>query len=250
MHHKEANSFMFRHNKSIGWLAAMIVVSWGAMPVRAGLIEYADYTSWSATVGSLTSVTIPDPSTLPCGTTMAGDGGYYCDYGFGNASVTYSGVTFAGQLSISNVDLDNVGVGFSGNLAPVVTSQAGSLLNILNMLPTDILITLPASVTAFSLNYGTISGLDVDFQLSNGNGLVQGSTGSSSYAVPGFFGVIDTTPFKSVQLTSADYELNVNDVVYGSAAATPEPGACGLMILGLSGIVYLARWRMRKQQNI
>ncbi|HYW48403.1 MAG TPA: PEP-CTERM sorting domain-containing protein [Bryobacteraceae bacterium] len=202
-----------------------------AVPSRAD-VSYASYASWaSAVTGGITSVTIPDPS--PNADIF---------FGNGNASVTYSGVTFSTQAALSNGNFFNVGSLFSGD--PAVLSSQQQTVGVAN-----ILITLPVAVTAFALNYGygTFFGSNVTFALSDGSTITQGSTGSG-YSVPDFFGVTSNTPFNSVLVTSSDFVLNLNNVVYGTAStAVPEPSAIILlvMMLGTVGLTFrLSRKRI------
>jgi len=200
-----------------------------AVPSRAD-VTFASYASWAAAVSGITDVTIPDPSPDA-----------FIFLGKGDASVTYSGVTFSTQAALSDGNFFNVGPLFSGS--PAVLSSQEQSVGVAN-----ILITLPTAVTAFALNYGygTFNGSSVTFALSDGFSIAQGSTGSG-YNVGSFFGVTSDTAFTSVLVTSADPQgLNLNNVVYGTAAV-PEPSAIILlvMMLGTLGLTFrLSRKRI------
>lgn len=162
---------------------------------------------------STVTVTIPDPSPSS-----------YILFGVGDATVTYSGVVFTQSSLLSNGQFFNVGPVFSG-YPPVLSSQEQTT-GIAN-----ILITLPSSVSYFAVNYGTFEGSGVTFTLSNGYTTTLGSTGSG-YDVPDFFSY-SGSPFSTVLVTSPDFVLNINNIVYGSVErVTPEPGTLVLLCSG------------------
>jgi hypothetical protein len=168
-----------------------------------------------------TTVTIPDPSPDP-----------FIFFGSGDASVTYGGVTFSQSATLSDGNFFNIGPGFSGS--PAVLSSQEQSTGVAN-----ILVTLPAPVTFFSLHYGTFGGSDVNFTLSSGPVFTQASTGSG-YAVPDFFSKSESTPFTSVLLTSIDGVLNLNNVSFGSVGATPLPSTWTMLIVGFAGVGFMA----------
>src|SRR5271166_3896777 len=168
---------------------------------------------------STITVTIPDPSPAS-----------YIFFGTGNASVTYSGVVFSQQAALSNGNFYNVGVLFSGD--PAVLSSQAQTIGVAN-----ILVTLPTFTAAFSVNYGTFNGSAVTFALSNGFTTTLGSTGSG-YVVPDFFSYSGTV-FDTVQITSPDIVLNINNITYN----VPEPGT--LAMLGTSVLVAAGGLRRR-----
>src|SRR5215472_9622641 len=69
----------------------------------------------------LTTVVIPDPSPNA-----------FIFFGNGDASVTYSNVTFVQQLALGNANLFNVGSLFSGD--PAVLSYQGETFGLANIL--------------------------------------------------------------------------------------------------------------------
>jgi hypothetical protein len=195
-------------------------------PARAGAVTYSDYASWSAAMsGTITNVTIPDTSPDP-----------FIYFGSGSASVTYSGVLFSTSSVLGNGYFYDVGA-----LIGVLSSQQEST-GVAN-----ILTTLPGDVTGFALNYGTFDGKSVTFTLSNGYAVTQSSSGSG-YSVPDFFGITDTTPFGTVLMTSPDWVLNLNNVLYGAAGASgstiPEPATWLLLAGGLAVAGLLRRRRV------
>jgi len=203
-------------------LASAFVAATGA---QAGLVTYTDFAAWSAVVPNTASVTIPDP----------GSAGY-AYFGSGSASVTYVGVQFSTDSTLSDGQFYNVGTIFSG--APPVLSSQQQSFGVAN-----ILITLPNPTNAFSLNfgYGTFNGGAVTFLLSNGDTFTQGSTGSG-YAVPDFIAATDGTSFTSILVTTPDAVLNLNNLVY----AVPEPSTWAMMLLGFVGLGFMAYRRKVK----
>jgi hypothetical protein len=201
--------------------------------VQASLTTYADFPSWSAVVGAQTATTIPDP----------GSAGYI-DFGSGDASVTYGGVTFSTSSILGNGNFYNVGTEFSGNPPALSDQQESSGV-------ANILITLPSAVTAFSLNYGygTFYGSPVTFVLGNGDTFTQGSTGSG-YSTVDFVGATDTTAFSTILVTSPDFVLNINNLVTSSSiSAVPEATTmiAGMLLLlpfGASTLRILRKSRM------
>jgi hypothetical protein len=172
-----------------------------------------------------TTVVIPDP---------APDA--FLVLGYGDVSVTYSGVTFTQSASLGDARLETISAAFSHHPAVLSSEQApdGGVENIL--------ITLPSSTKTFSLDYGTMDGADVSFLLSNGASFTLASTGSSSgYEASELFQTTQATPFNTVLLTSPDLILNVNNISF--ASSVPEPGVWATMILGLGMLGMLARRR-------
>lgn len=209
-------------------LAAALMLFACTVNANAGLVTYADLSSWSSAVPGSTSLAIPDP---------VGSEGY--DYfGSGTASVGYGGVLFSTDAALGNGDFYNVGPGFvlSNGPSPVLSSQQQTV-GLAN-----ILITLAAPVKAFALNFDTFNipgelfGYDVTFTLSNGKTLTLGSAGNA-YDLGSFFGVTDDTPFKTILLTSTGPVLNLNGLNFGEAvSAIPEPATWVMLLLGFVGI--------------
>jgi len=206
--------------------AILTAALFGAAPSHAGVvIPYTDYASWAAAVSGVTTVTIPQPVDLNLG---------YDFFGAGTASVTYSGVVFSSSSTLGDGYLFNIGTVFS-EVPPVLSSQETSFG------VENILISLPWDVTGFALNYGTFNAGRVTFQLSNGDSVTQGSTGSG-YSVPDFLGVTDSTSFNWVLVTSSDPVLNLNDVSYNGV---PEPAVWLLLAGGLAGLLVHGRRRAK-----
>jgi hypothetical protein len=180
----------------------------------------------SVAVANPITVNIPQPS-----------GGGFDYFGSGDASVTYSGVTFSQSSALSNGAFFNVGTSFSGS-PPVISSQGQSFGS------SNILITLPSLASGLSVSYGTFGGSQVTFLLSDGSSSTLSSTGSA-YDTPDLF-TSGSGLFNWVLLTSNDFVLNVGSVTYNSgSSAAPEPGTWLLMIGGFGAVGALQRRHKR-----
>ena len=200
-----------------------LVSCWGAIlfagsltATQAGISTYPDLASWTASVGSFTTTSIPDPSPSP-----------FIFFGSGSASVTYGGVVFSTDSTLSDGNFFNVGSGFSG--APAVLSSQLQTFGVAN-----ILITFPSAVEGFALNYGTFGGSAVVFTLGNGDSFTQGSA-ISGYDAADFAGATDTTPFTTVLVTSVDSVLSIKEISRADAVGrVPELSTFGIdVFLGL-----------------
>lgn len=173
-----------------------------------------------------TTVTIPD---LAPGSDIF--------YGSGDASVTYSGVTFTQSSALGSALLFNVGSNYYiGPVAVLTSQQEGSGV-------ANILIGLPTFATNFSVDYSTFNGSAVSFLLSNGASFTQASTGGAGYTLGNNFSVT-STPFNSVLVTSPDYVLSIGNITY--TAGVPEPGAWAMMLIGFAGLGAMARSARRR----
>ena len=168
------------------------------------------------------SVTIPDPAPNP-----------FIYFGNGDASVTYSGVTFTQQAALSDGAFFNVGVLFSG--FPAVLSSQQQSFGVAN-----ILVSLPSFSNQFSVNYDTFNGSNVTFDLSNGASFTFGST-ANGYDASDFFGVGSSAPFNWVLITSSDFVLNINNITY---TPVPEPGTLVMLGSGLLAAGGLVRRKL------
>jgi hypothetical protein len=191
-----------------------------ATTANATVTFYSNFASFNAAAPSFDTITIPD----------VGDFEFF---GVGDASVTYDGVTFSQSASLGNGDFFNVSPGNSGVRAVISSQfQSSGVANIL--------ITLPASVTAFAFDYGTAFGGDVTFKLSDGNTTTFGG-GGFFYLTPGFFGVTDSGGITSVLVTSPDLVLNINGVV-----PVPEAPTWAMMLAGFAGLGFAGYRRIRR----
>jgi hypothetical protein len=228
------NSFMRINSVLAGALASAF---FGAASAQAAPVAYSDLALWSSAVSGTTTVTIPDPSSG----NISPDG-----YGYdllGTGPVPYGGVLFTGIVPLDG-GFFNVGPLMPGHPAAVLASlQYGYGV-------VGILITLAAPVTAFSLNFGTFLGEDVTFLLSNGYSLTTNGSSEGIYQPNDFFGVTDLTPFTTVQVSTADQAVYLNDVAFGTAvSAIPEPSTWAMMILGFAGIGFLSYRRSRRSPD-
>src|SRR5437879_2173493 len=133
---------MFTKMNSAAFGAALILFA-GTVNAGAGLVSYADFSSWSAAVPGSTSLAIPDPA--------SGPSPGYDFFGSGTASVSYGGVLFATNAALGNGDFYNIGPTYSGSngLTAVLSSQQQT------MGVAKIPINLATPVMEFALNFNT-----------------------------------------------------------------------------------------------
>jgi hypothetical protein len=81
----------------------------------------------------------------------------------------------------------------------------------------------------------------VTFALSNGQTFTQGITGSG-YLTPDFFS-FSGAAFNSVEITSPDFVMNINNITYNGVTTTPEPGT--LVMLGTGVLAAAGSLRRR-----
>ncbi len=202
------------------WMMAAFVatgcsLSGGSRQAKADLVTYSTESSWTTAVSGVQTVNIPDAYTA--------DGAYDVD-----------GVTFSQNSALGNGILFNLTYGGG------IFSDQDPSVGVAN-----ILMTFSSPVTAFELSYDTQYGADVTFSLSNGDSTTQPSTGEL-YALPNYIGVTDSTPFTSVQITTADPVVSIGLVSYGNVlgSAVPEPSSLSLSGIGVVGMmVYVGRMR-------
>src|SRR5664279_78694 len=137
------------------------------------------------------TVTVPDPAPQP-----------FLFFGNGTASVTYSGVTFSTDGTLSDGNFYNVGSLFSGN--PAVLSSQQQTFGVAN-----ILVSLPWYSAFWSVDYGTFGGSPVTFLASNGATATFGSTGAG-YTTPDSVSY-NGGPINWVLITSPDAVLSINN---------------------------------------
>src|SRR5258708_1580397 len=226
---------MFMRMNSV---AAALLASafFGITSAQAALVSYSDAASWNSAVPSKTTVTIPEPPNAPDGSVPG--------YLFLNDSASFGGVTFSVDPNAGN--FFQICTAF-----PADTTVFVPVLSFQTVTPgvqtlAEILITFAAPVKAFSLNFGTFDGEQVNFQLSTGDQFGSPSTGGS-YAVPGFVGITSSTAFNTVLVSSTDEALNLNNLSFDSPiSAVPETSTWAMMLLGFAGVAWLGSRRLRK----
>jgi len=158
--------------------------------------------------------------------------------GFGpGANTTVGGVNFA----VGAAGTDNIffilGDGYYGYPTSTISLQPETFND-----PADLLITLPGTVTALGFDFGNLFG-DGTATITLSDGSVQTVTAPASTGLA-FFGVTAPGGLNSVEITVPDtFGLQLADLSYGTAAATPEPGS--FLLLG-SGVLALAGAMRRK----
>lgn len=207
----------------------------GVRAASAAPVSYFDFTSWSAAVSGTSTVTIPDPA--PDSSIFFGTG-----TNTGDGSVTYGGVTFSQNPSLGDGNFFNVGTLSNGGFPAVLSSQSETT-GVAN-----ILISLSAPVTAFSLSFGTFEGSTVTFALADGS-IDKGSVGDG-YLTSDFFGVTDTVPFSSILVSTSDPVLSLNNIEFGLAvSAIPESSTWAMMVLGFAGIAFMGYRRKSRPEQ-
>ena len=108
-------------------------------------------------------------------------------------------------------------------------------------------ITLPTSVTAFGLNFGSYNGSAVSFLLSNGFSTTIGT--SSNFGTLQFAGFLANQAFDTITLSlpSIDEAWFVSSVTTATAT-TPLPAALPLFATGLGLVGFVARRRKQQAQ--
>jgi hypothetical protein len=212
-------------------VAALVSIFLGGASAEAGFVSYTDFGLWNAATASYTTVAIPNPSSASGFDSFAGD------------SVSYGGVTFSSDLTKYNGGFFNVGPVFSSQPAVLAAQQLDFDL-------VNILITFAGPVTAFSLDFGTFGGYDVNFVLSNGQTVTKTTT-AGVFETKNFFGATDSTPFTTVLLTSADESLFLNNVKVGAAvSAVPEASTWAMLLFGFAGLAFVGYRRTRQSSAI
>jgi hypothetical protein len=205
-------------------LVSLLTLLAGVGEAKASAITYSDFTNWSNAVSGVTTTNLPSNT-------------YTVISSFNSNGVVFSSTSSIGTGGILFLVSPPA---FPQAVAPQLSYQDPSI-GLAN-----ILVTLPAPVNAFAVLYGTQFGGPVTFDLSNGDSISQSST-ASIYGLPDFFGVTDTTPFASVQISTTDHVLTIGDVSTGNSSAVPEPSTFVLGALGLLGLGFVAR---RKQNRV
>jgi hypothetical protein len=107
-------------------------------------------------------------------------------------------------------------------------------------------ITLPTSVTAFGLNFGSFDGSTVSFLLSNGFSTTIGT--SSTFGTLQFAGFLSNQAFNTITLSLPSLEGWIVSSVITATATTPLPAALPLFATGLGLAGFVARRRKRQAQ--
>jgi hypothetical protein len=157
-------------------------------------------------------------------------------------TTTISGVTFSIDTSKSDGGLFVIGKGFSGfypNTSVLSSENSSTSEN-------NILITLPGSYTAASMNLGSFFGGTAMVTTSNGNTYDVTIPGSTAFAFTGF---TSTAPITSISVeyptAGGDPVLNLDNFRFG-AASVPEPSSLALAFCGAFGVGLLV-WRRRRR---
>jgi hypothetical protein len=210
-----------------------LIVLLAASGVAQAEVFYNNAAAWNAAVTGATTINF-EGIAPPLGNVFEGLGS--------GASTTIGGVNFAIGPAGTNNELFVVGDNVYYPVSAITTQT--SALN--GPSPNDLLITLPTPVTAVAFDFGGIFvGENATITLSDGS--VQ------TVAVPGspgltFFGATAPGGITSVDITlpSDTFGIGMTDFSYApSAATTPEPSFFMLVLVGVGGIIGIARRRQR-----
>src|SRR5260370_28427815 len=164
-------------------------------------------------------------------------------------TLTVGGVQFMGYTSNGTSESVHNTTGFSygdfGTGNALYTIIAGTTLPYIH-------IVLPSAVTAAGMNLWTRSSAGLSFTVTVAGTpftVATNSAPASGVRTPPYFGVTSDTPFTTIDLSLPAWNTNigtyqfVDNVSYGSAAATdtPEAATCLLIRSGLIGLVLLRR---------
>jgi hypothetical protein len=90
------------------------------------------------------------------------------------------------------------------------------------------------------MDYGNEEGDIVELILSNSFTQFLSSQ-PGEFTTPGFFGIVDTSPFDTVFLTASNGWLNVNQISFATSLSAlppvPEPSTWAMMMAGLAALV-------------
>lgn len=189
---------------------------------------YNDPTTWlSATTGAVTPVNF-EGLVAPGNFSLIGSGA--------GANTTVGGINFAiGPASNGNLFILGDGVYYPGT-AVISSQESTTAFN-------DLLITLPARVTALGFWFGDFGGDTATITLSDGQ-FAQPTAAVAPYL--GFFGVAAPGGITSVDITTPDPVMNLSSLSYGTTTVTPEPSALLLLATVIAIMGLLLRKRLRR----
>lgn len=190
---------------------------------------YNDPTTWlSATTGAVTTVNFEGLVPPPFGGIFIGSGA--------GANTTVGGINFAiGPASNGNLFILADGIYYPGT-AVISSQESTTAVN-------DLLITLPAPVTALGFWFGDFYGDTATITLSDGQ-FAQPTAAALPYL--GFFGVAAPGGITSVDITTPDEVMNLSSVSFGTTTVTPEPSALLLLATVIALMGLLLRKRLRR----
>ncbi len=148
------------------------------------------------------------------------------------ANITLGGINFAVGPS-SDGGLFVVGDGIYYSNAAISTQGSSTPFN-------ELVITLPAPVTALGFTFGDFFADTATITLSDGTVALP-----TAVMAPflGFFGVTSPTGISWVDISTPDPVINVGSVSFG--AETPEPYSLMLLAIAISGLVMRKRVQMK-----
>lgn len=197
-------------------------------------VFYDDLGSWEAAATSVTSVDFESAGVPPNSLSFIGMGA--------GANYSAGGINFAVGSSSDGL-LAVLGDNFYYPGVAVITTQGSSTA------VNDLLITLPAPVTALGFTFGDFYGDTATVTLSDG--AVAYPTADALFINPslGFFGVTGSTGITSLEITTPDPVMNVGSV-YTGASVAPEPAYLaegGLLLALITGVAL--RRRLQETRN-